>query len=322
MKSKFLYKLGLIISICFLYLALKGTNYSAVLKILSEVKLIYALPVAALSILLVVLKAFRWKMVLDRFEVVPYKRLLSISMIANMFNVIFPFRAGEVFQIFITKSRVNVKFGRSIIAGTIVLNKFFELLSLLILFYILTWFVVIPSSWVVPIRYLVIFSIIFLLLFTFNIINLKKVLTPRNRFLRAAYDFLLSLKLLEDKILLIKALFISLFIWSIELLMISLLFVAFNLSLPFWVSIFVLVSINLAMLIPATNASFGPYEYAIIIVLTTYKVSKETALSFAVTFHFLEIFLILLIGFWFYLKMKRTSNSLNSIDKNSTPKHS
>lgn len=304
MKNKYMYYIGITVSLFFLYLMFRNTDIHKIVSIILGLKLIYVSLVAVLSLVLILFKTFRWKMILDKFEVIPYKTLLSVNMVAHMFNILLPLRAGEFFQIFMTKSTSNSQAGHSKIAGTIVLNKFFELLSLLIIFYALTWFVVIPSTWLVPIRYLVIFTIAFLLLFAFNIIDLKKISVPGNRLLRAAYNFLTSLKILEDRILLLKALFISLLVWSIELLMICLLFTAFNLSLPVWVSAFIIVGINLAMLIPATNASFGPYEYAIILILTMFSVSKETALSFAVTLHFLEILLVLIVGFLFYLKIK------------------
>jgi glycosyltransferase 2 family protein len=297
--------LGLIVSLFFLYLVFRGTDINRILQTLSAIKPLYAVTVAVLSVFLVAFKTLRWKMILDKFDVISYKKLFSINMIAHMFNILLPLRAGEVFQIFITKSNTNAKSGHTKIAGTIVLNKFFELLSLLILCYLLTWFVAIPPSWLVPVRLLVVFVFGFLLLFAFNIIDLRKISVPKNRFLRIAYDFFMSLKLLEDKVLLIKALLMSMFIWSIELLMINLLFMAFNLVLPVWVSIFIIVSINLAMLIPATNASFGPYEYAIILVLSMYSVSKDVALSFALTFHFLEVILVLAGGLFYYLRIKR-----------------
>lgn len=86
---------------------------------------------------------------------------------------------------------------------------------------------------------------------------------------------MLSLTHIKDKVLLTKTLLLSLFVWSIELVMIYILLDAFNMSVPFWGTIVVIIGINLAMLVPATSASFGPYEYSIVLVLGLFAVSKK-----------------------------------------------
>ena len=87
--------------------------------------------------------------------------------------------------------------------------------------------------------------------------------------------------------------------------MIEILFLAFNIQVPLWASLLVLSSINLAILIPASNANIGTYEYAVVLALSLFGVHKELALSFALALHFLEIILVLLGGIIYYLSFSK-----------------
>jgi uncharacterized protein (TIRG00374 family) len=292
------------ISLIFIYFIFKGSKISDVIMIISNTSLFYAIIVALLSLALVVFKTFRWKLILDKSGVMPYYDLLKINFTAHMFNVLLPLRAGEVIQVFLTRSKGDIK--KSSVAGSLVLNKFMELLSMLILFYLLCIFVntTVPEIWLRPIKYLVIFSILFLVIFAFRIIDLNKIPTPSNHILKTIHGFFISLTHIGNKVLLIKSLLLSLFVWGIELVMIYLLLISFGISAPFWAPILLIVGINLAILIPATSGSFGPYEFSIILVLGLFAVPKETAIAFAITLHFLEIVLVLLVGLVCYVGLK------------------
>ncbi|MCX6111748.1 MAG: lysylphosphatidylglycerol synthase transmembrane domain-containing protein [Proteobacteria bacterium] len=304
-KKSTLHTIGIVVSLLFIYLVFRGANLSQIVKYISNLNIPSLILVAVLSVFLVVFKTYRWKMLLDKSDKIPYKTLLPVNFVAHFLNIIFPLRAGEVAQIFLTKAYTDTS--RSNIVGSLFLNKFMELISLLILFYSLIIFVSIPipDFWMRPIKYLLIFTILFLLLFAFNIIDIRKIKHPSNRILSSIYRFFMSLKYIEDKVLLIKSILLSLLVWSIELLMIYILLHAFGIIIPFWATIVIIVGINLAMLIPATSASFGTYEYAIVLVLGMFAISKEQAVAFAIMLHFLEIIFVLALGFVFYLRIKK-----------------
>lgn len=304
-KKNVIHTIGIVVSILFIYLVFRGANLSSVLEYIANLNVSILILVSLMSLLLVIVKTYRWKLLLDKSDTIPYKKLLSINFIAHFLNIVFPLRAGEVAQIFLTKAHTQTS--KSNIVGSLFLNKFMELISLLILFYSLMVFVSIPipNFWISPLRYLLVFTIIFLLLFAFNLVDLRKIKEPSNKILASLYRFLLSLKHIQDKTLLIKSILLSILVWCIEFLMIYILLFAFGINVPFWATIVIVVGINLAMLIPATSASFGTYEYAIILVLAMFSVSKEQAVAFAIMLHFLEIFFVLILGFIFYLRIRK-----------------
>jgi len=128
--------------------------------------------------------------------------------------------------------------------------------------------------------------------------------------MNSIYRFFLSLKHIGNKTLLLRSIIVSLLTWGIELVIIYILLNSFSIMVPVWTPILILVGINIAMLIPASSASFGPYEYSIVLMLGVFSVAKEKAVAFAITLHFLEIILVLLIGFVFYLRLKKDKEKL------------
>lgn len=302
MFNKKRYKiLGILISVLFLYLLFKGINLSHIYKSISEINYYITTLVAGLSVLLVVLKTIRWKYILNFYEKISYKKLFAINMLTHFFNIILPFRAGEFVQVFVTKS--ISKMSKTKLAGTVVLNKFFELASILLIFFVLTFFIKLPNNWLILIKSLILFVLIFIILFAFNFIKIPN--STNNKFLLKLIEFLNSFKILSNKKLFVKSFILSILTWALELIMIELLFLAFRMDLPLWASLLVLSSINLAILIPASNANLGTYEYAVVLALSIFGVQKELALSFAIVLHFLEIIFVLVLGFVYYINFKK-----------------
>jgi len=303
-NKKLVHVLGFVISAIFIYLVFRNTDLLKIYRVISGLDVAKAISIPLLTLLIIAIKTSRWQLLLGKSEHVSYKKLLSINYASCMFNIVLPFRAGEIIQVFLTKGHTRT--GKSNIAGSIVLNKFLEILSILLIFYTLVSFIKIPlpALWLEFMKYLTIFAIIFLILFAFRIIDCNKIKGPKNKILNSVYSFFCSLNHISDKKLLFKTLLISFFIWSVELLKIYIMLSAFNITMPLWGTILVLVGINLAMVIPATSGSFGPYEFSVILVLGLFHVTKEAAIAFAITFHFLEVLLVLLIGLVCYACLK------------------
>jgi len=172
-KKKILHFVGIIISLIFIFLVFRNSNIHEVLNNIRGISVYSILSIMLLSSLMVVTKTFRWKILLDRSDKISYIELLKINFISHFMNIVFPFRAGEVAQVFLTKRHTHTS--KSNIVGSLVLNKFMELLSLLMLFYVLITLVktALPSAILSVAQYLLIFCIVFLLVFAFNILDYR-----------------------------------------------------------------------------------------------------------------------------------------------------
>jgi uncharacterized protein (TIRG00374 family) len=105
------------------------------------------------------------------------------------------------------------------------------------------------------------------------------------------------------------ALLLSLMAWTCETAMIVLAARAMGLQVSFPLAIVVLLGINLAMALPSTPASAGPFEGAIVAVLMFAGVGKGPALAFALFYHALQVIPVTLAGVAVLLSRKRRHES-------------
>jgi len=60
---------------------------------------------------------------------------------------------------------------------------------------------------------------------------------------------------------------------------------SFSLSLPFKAAVMVVIFVALGKIIPSSPSALGTYHYLVILVLTSFQISKEVALSYAIILH-------------------------------------
>lgn len=82
----------------------------------------------------------------------------------------------------------------------------------------------------------------------------------------------------------------SLAAWALEILVVFLTLRAFDLHVPFGATLLVLMAVNLALVVPfAPPANLGTLELGATLALMECGVPKETALAFALAYHFLQV---------------------------------
>lgn len=101
------------------------------------------------------------------------------------------------------------------------------------------------------------------------------------------------------------ALLLSLLAWTCETSMIVLTARAMGLQVSFPLAIVVLLGINLAMALPSTPASAGPFEGATVAVLMLAGVGKSPALAFALFYHAIQVIPVTVAGVAMLLLAKR-----------------
>ena len=109
-----------------------------------------------------------------------------------------------------------------------------------------------------------------------------------------------------------RALLLSLLAWTCETGMIVLATRAVGLQISFPLAIVVLLGINLAMALPSTPASAGPFEGATVAVLMFAGVGKGPALAFALFYHAIQVVPVTVAGFAALLLTKRRHSPLAS----------
>jgi uncharacterized membrane protein YbhN (UPF0104 family) len=72
----------------------------------------------------------------------------------------------------------------------------------------------------------------------------------------------------------------------------------FHLGVGFSAAILVVVSVNLAMILPSGPAAIGVFEAATLVALVPFDVDRSTALSYALVLHALNVLPFILVGYF------------------------
>jgi uncharacterized membrane protein YbhN (UPF0104 family) len=124
---------------------------------------------------------------------------------------------------------------------------------------------------------------------------------PGGRVGGAIADFLarvrLGLTAMGDRRALLRSLLASVLAWLLEIQVVFVTLRAFDIHVPFGVSLLVLMAVNLALVVPfAPPGNFGTIEVGATLALMESGVPKEHALAFALVYHFLQVIPLTLGG--------------------------
>jgi uncharacterized protein (TIRG00374 family) len=115
---------GVLISVVFLYIALRGLKLGDVLQTMRTANYWWLIPGIAVYFLAVLARAWRWHFLVLPIKSVPTLRMFPIVCIGYMGNNIYPARAGEVLRSVILKQTDDVAISASL--ATIIVERIFD----------------------------------------------------------------------------------------------------------------------------------------------------------------------------------------------------
>jgi uncharacterized protein (TIRG00374 family) len=124
---------------------------------------------------------------------------------------------------------------------------------------------------------------------------------PRVRRLRAALSGILrriepGVRALGSRGVVLSALLLSVLAWACEAAMVMVCARAIQLRVTPDLAVVVLLGINLALALPSTPASVGPFEGGVVLVLTLAGWAKGSALAFALLYHAVQVVPVTVAG--------------------------
>ncbi len=307
MKRKLI--IGFLFSGLFVYLALKGINVSELKASLKQADYSYLVPIFLLSILIMFLRSYRWGIILNPLERISQKDLFPITAVGLMAVVLLPVRMGELARPLLVSKRSEIRISSAL--GTIVLERVFDGLTLMLFLLFTTHFIELPG-WAYQASLSIIMIFIIILFFLVLLIckrdsSLRWVGFLFKRFpdrigryvMRVLTSFADGLKVLPDTKRVVLVILLSLLVWLSIGLCIYLLFHSFHFNLPFIAAYVVLVLTALGIMIPTAPGFVGNFHLFCIIGLALFGISKAEALSFAILLHFIQVGLVGIVGIAF-----------------------
>jgi len=115
---------GLLISVVFIYLALKGLQLADVWQSLKDAKYGWLIPGVVVYFIGVWVRAWRWHYLLRPLKSISTRKMFPIVTIGYMGNNIYPARAGEILRAVILKRREDIPVSASL--ATIIVERVFD----------------------------------------------------------------------------------------------------------------------------------------------------------------------------------------------------
>jgi len=96
----------------------------------------------------------------------------------------------------------------------------------------------------------------------------------------------------------------SLVIWALAVWALDMVLRSFGIILPVTASMFIMVFLVFAVMVPASPGYVGTYHFACVTALTAFNIKSEKALSVALMVHGVNFFPVILMGFYYLWRDK------------------
>ncbi len=324
MGKKLLIVVGILIAAFFLYLFVEKIEWAKVVEAIRQANYWWLIPNIIMIFAAMALRAWRWGVMVNPLKKCSFRGLYAATMIGFMASNILPARLGELARPLSLGKIEDVS--RSAAMATTLVERVFDLLTLLALFTVIILFKEFPASVADDLRHLeaagwaflavTMFAVLVLSMlklrtdFTLRILNKPLKIFPA-RIQEVGSDILAKfasgLQVLSDpkSVLIISAQ--SALLWVIMALSNYFIFLAFDMSyLPIDASFVVLAVVSVGIMLPNAPGFIGPYQYLTVLSLSLYNVPADNAAACSIVMWATQYFTITLAGIY-HLKKEHLS---------------
>ena len=295
----------LAVSALFAYFAVRGIRFAETWTALRTINAWWLLPSAATLAVSVFMRAIRWRVLFEPRRRPPLWPTTKATLLGIFFNNILPARAGEVARIVALKHYAGTSRVES--TATIVVERIFDVLSLLLLLFVsVPW---LPHlSWLrgaVALGFVLDACIVIVVIAAFGERPVRVCLRPLVKLpiLRGVDVDYLALSVTRGLSTFrrpgrgLVAFFWTTASWLVMALSFWLLMRAFDVHLPLLAGLLTTIAVGLAFVVPAAPAAVGVFEAGTVAAMTAYSVSHSRALAYALVLHALNFFPFVVAGF-------------------------
>jgi hypothetical protein len=321
---------GVVLTLVFLWLALRNVDIAAVRDSLRHAHYAFLLPAALASALGYCVRTVRWRLILAPTKRVPFVRLFPVLMTGFAANNLLPARIGEFVRAYLLGSKEGVS--RSLALATIVVERVCDGLTLIALMTVTLILFPLPvddpNLRTVQLGATAIFGVATLGLIALLVLPgptlaiVRFFLRPLPRALAGRIEELLDsfiegLDALRSPAAILRIATLSLVVWILE----GAAFAAVMLAFPFglgrgeWLAaaIFLLVFVNLGIMIPSGPGYIGTYQFFATLALGAFGVQSALSVGLSFVAHALQYGLITGIGLFCLWRLGLTPARLGSL---------
>ena len=317
---------GLAITALALWLSFRKLDWEELKNAFYQVNFFWVILALINTIFTVYALGWRWQILLKPKKKIPLSSLFRLNIISQYVNIIIPGRFGEVLKAYLTSKQYKVS--GAYVIGTIAIEKILDFFV-----FVLCW-ISIPALFALQreIRgykialFFCLLAVLFMSLFIWQPRTVLKWTRLISRLLpgklkQGFQDFfekgIEAFGLLRSAKTLLFIVILTFCFIICQVLTNYFLFKAFHLNLSFWVGLFLLLAIQMGSIPPSVPGKIGIFEYAIILALSVFSISKSQALSYGIMLHLVVYLPKILLGLIF---LQRVDISLRKYGKTQAEK--
>ena len=278
------------------------------------------------------MRALRWRYLLIHEKTVPLSSLFPATIIGYMANNLLPARLGEFVRAYTLAEREQLE--TPSVFASLVIDRLFDGFSVLLLLTVTLFTLRLPAGMDDAALALRVGGAIMFLLYCAVVLFLYLLKRQTMRTLSAVGYVLKPFpKRFSDTLIPLFGSFIggirlsqrmghgvalvatSAGIWLFCLLSVDMTLRSFNVHLPVTASIFILILLVFAVMVPASPGYIGTYHYACYKGLSVFGVPETTSVSVALIMHGTGFFPVIIAGVYYLWKNKISLNELQGVEK-------
>lgn len=298
------------ISIIGIYLAFMGEDFDGLIHQIKQVKISEITLGCFLLVTSCIVRAYRWKLIMDPVEKIPLHDVFSATMVGYFGNGILAFRLGELLRAYSVTSGRHMSATQAF--GTVIMERILDLLMVLLVFVsLIPWFpfeqegirlaVYIFSG----ITFAIILGIF--LSWKFNLMGkigevafLQKGIGQKLfQALNKIFDGIVLIKNTDHAVGIVLS---SILLWGFYYAVTFIILDACDLNLGIIGSGIILVLGSIVIGIPALPGSAGTYDAGIkFSLMVVFGIASEKALTYAIVSHAVSYFPLVIIGMIYFM---------------------
>ena len=334
MSTKFDLKfwLGIAVSLFFMALLFNKIDFRSLVTALRSADYCYIFLAICFTFVSYFLRAVRWRYLLISEKAIPLSSLYSATIIGYMANNLLPARLGEFVRAYTLAQRERLEAPR--VFASLVIDRLFDGFTVLLLLLITLFTLQFPAGMEDAAGALKVGGTMMFLLYCGIVLFLYFLKRQTIRTLSALGYILKPFpKRFSDKLIPLLGSFIggirlsprgmhiaallatSAGIWLFCILPVDMTLRSFNIHLPFSASVFILIMLVFAVMVPASPGFIGTYHYACYKGLSVFGVPETTSVSIALVMHGTGFFPVIFAGLYYLWKNKISLNELQRAEK-------
>ncbi len=317
MKSRFDFKfwLGIGISIFFMALLFWKIDFHQLATALRSMDFRFLVPAVLFTFISYFLRAVRWKYLLITEKNIPLSSLYPATIIGYMANNLLPARLGEFVRAFVLAQREGLE--TPSVFASLVIDRLFDGFTVMLMLLFTLFTLHLPQQMADAEKALRAGGVVMFLLYsgvvlflvllkrqtlrTLTFVELMLKPFPKRlseRIIPLLGSFIAGIRLSSRCGHIAAILLSSLAIWTFALLPIDMVLQAFGINLPITASMFIMVLLVFAVMVPASPGFIGTYHYACFKGLSAFGIAASTSVSIALIIHGTSFFPVIIAGFY------------------------